>query len=139
MLWQIVTIFVNNPFPVNILTQSTSVRCLDMSMSRTKLAVVDENSTCLVYDVNTKELLYQELNANSVSWNTQCEDMLCFGGNGLLNIKAALFPVHQQKLLGFVVGFTGSKIFCLNLYSMSNVDVPQSASMYQYLEKKNFE
>lgn len=39
---------------------------------------------------------------------------------------------------GFVVGFSGSKIFCLHIYSMSSVDVPQSASMYQYLEKKLF-
>lgn len=39
---------------------------------------------------------------------------------------------------GFVVGFTGSKIFCLHVYAMSSVDVPQSAPMYQYLEKKMF-
>lgn len=41
-------------------------------------------------------------------------------------------------LQGFVVGFTGSKIFCLNIYTMSTVDVPQSAPMYQYLDKKLF-
>lgn len=40
----------------------------------------------------------QEPNANSVAWNTHYEDMLCFSGNGLLNIKASNFPVHQQKL-----------------------------------------
>ena len=32
---------------------------LDFLSSRTKLAVVDENSTCLVYDLRTKELLFQ--------------------------------------------------------------------------------
>ncbi|XP_069142693.1 intraflagellar transport protein 122 homolog isoform X2 [Argopecten irradians] len=135
---QIMKIFVDNPFPIMLLKQATSVRCLDVSASRTKLAVVDEHSTCLVYDINTKELLFQEPNANSVAWNTHYEDMLCFSGNGLLNIKASNFPVHQQKLQGFVVGFSGSKIFCLHVYSMSSVDVPQSASMYQYLEKKFF-
>lgn len=35
------------------------MRCLDMSASRNKLAVVDENDTCLVYDIHTKELLFQ--------------------------------------------------------------------------------
>lgn len=30
-----------------------------MSASRNKLAVVDENDTCLVYDIHTKELLFQ--------------------------------------------------------------------------------
>ncbi|XP_061187801.1 intraflagellar transport protein 122 homolog isoform X4 [Saccostrea echinata] len=135
---QIMKIFVDNAFPIMLLKQSTSVRCLDVSASRTKLAVVDEHNTCLVYDINTKDLLFQEPNANSVAWNTHYEDMLCFSGNGLLNIKASNFPVHVQKLQGFVVGFSGSKIFCLHIYSMSSVDVPQSASMYQYLEKKLF-
>ncbi|XP_052090245.1 intraflagellar transport protein 122 homolog isoform X2 [Mytilus californianus] len=135
---QIMKIFVDNAFPIMLLKQSTSVRCLDMSATRTKLAVVDEHNTCLVYDLNTKDLLFQEPNANSVAWNTHYEDMLCFSGNGLLNIKASNFPVHQQKLQGFVVGFSGSKIFCLHVYSMSSVDVPQSAPMYQYLEKKHF-
>uniref|UniRef100_A0A669DB33 Intraflagellar transport protein 122 homolog n=1 Tax=Oreochromis niloticus TaxID=8128 RepID=A0A669DB33_ORENI len=79
-----------------------------------------------------------EPNANSVAWNTQCEDMLCFSGNGYLNIKASNFPVHQQKMQGFMVGYNGSKIFCLHVYSMSAVEVPQSAPMYQYLERKMF-
>ncbi|KAL4593300.1 intraflagellar transport protein 122-like, partial [Arapaima gigas] len=134
----ILKIFVDNPFAITLLKQSTSVRCLDMSASRKKLAVVDEHGTCLVYDIRTKELLFQEPNANSVAWNTQCEDMLCFSGSGYLNIKASNFPVHQQKLQGFVVGYNGSKIFCLHVYSMSAVEVPQSAPMFQYLERKMF-
>ncbi|XP_048212257.1 intraflagellar transport protein 122 homolog isoform X1 [Perognathus longimembris pacificus] len=135
---QILKIFVDNLFAVVLLKQATAVRCLDMSATRKKLAVVDENDTCLVYDIHTKELLFQEPNANSVAWNTQCEDMLCFSGGGYLNIKASNFPVHQQKLQGFVVGYNGSKIFCLHVFAMTAVEVPQSAPMYQYLEKKMF-
>uniref|UniRef100_A0A667H4N8 Intraflagellar transport protein 122 homolog n=1 Tax=Lynx canadensis TaxID=61383 RepID=A0A667H4N8_LYNCA len=122
---QILKIFVDNLFAIVLLKQATAVRCLDMSASRKKLAVVDENDMCLVYDIHTKELLFQEPNANSVAWNTQCEDMLCFSGGGYLNIKASTFPVHQQKLQGFVVGYHGSKIFCLHVFSMSAVEVPQ--------------
>ncbi|XP_054965490.1 intraflagellar transport protein 122 homolog [Pan paniscus] len=66
-----------------------------------------------------------EPNANSVAWNTQCEDMLCFLGGGYLNIKASTFPMHRQKLQGFVVGYNGSKIFCLHVFSISAVEVPQ--------------
>uniref|UniRef100_A0A5F8HKP1 Intraflagellar transport protein 122 homolog n=1 Tax=Monodelphis domestica TaxID=13616 RepID=A0A5F8HKP1_MONDO len=135
---QILKIFVDNLFAIVLLKQATAVRCLDMSASRNKLAVVDENDTCLVYDIHTKELLFQEPNANSVAWNTQCEDMLCFSGGGYLNIKASNFPVHQQKLQGFVVGYNGSKIFCLHVFSMSAVEVPQSAPMYQYLDRKMY-
>uniref|UniRef100_A0A2K5EDT7 Intraflagellar transport protein 122 homolog n=1 Tax=Aotus nancymaae TaxID=37293 RepID=A0A2K5EDT7_AOTNA len=135
---QILKIFVDNLFAIVLLKQATAVRCLDMSASRKKLAVVDENDTCLVYDIHTKELLFQEPNANSVAWNTQCEDMLCFSGGGYLNIKASTFPVHRQKLQGFVVGYNGSKIFCLHVFSISAVEVPQSAPMYQYLDRKMF-
>ena len=56
---QILKLFVDNAFPITLLKQNTSVRCLDMSSSRTRLAVVDEHNTCLVYDINTKELLFQ--------------------------------------------------------------------------------
>lgn len=55
----ILKIFVDNPFPITLLKLSTSVRCLDMSASRNKLAVVDEHNTLLVYDINSKELLFQ--------------------------------------------------------------------------------
>jgi hypothetical protein len=42
-------------------------------------------------------------------------------------------------LQGFVVGFKASKIFCLHFVSMQTIDVPQSASMHRYLERRDFE
>ena len=47
--------------------------CVYVFSSRTKLAVVDENSVLMVYDITSKELLYQEPNASSVAWNSHCE------------------------------------------------------------------
>ncbi|XP_045581276.1 intraflagellar transport protein 122 homolog [Procambarus clarkii] len=135
---QVLKIFLDNAFPVALLKVPAAIRCLDLSSSRNKLAVVDEHSTLLVYSVNNSELLFQEPNANSVAWNTSCEEMLCFSGSNTLNIKASNFPTHQQKLQGFVVGFSGSKIFCLHIYSMSTIEVPQSAPMYQYLDKNMY-
>ena len=133
---QILKIFIDNPFPVNLLSINSAIRCLDLSASRQKLAIVDEHSTCQVYDLRTKELLYQEPNANSVAWNTHFEEMLCYSGNNTLSIKASNFPAHQQKMMGFVVGFSGSKIFCLHVYSMTTIEVPLSSPMFQYLEQK---
>ncbi|EGD82626.1 hypothetical protein PTSG_11988 [Salpingoeca rosetta] len=135
----ILQIFVDNPFPIELIKQATPVRCLDLSSQRTKLAVVNDHGTCLVYDLATKDLLYQEPHANSVAWNTQNEDMLCYSGNGMLHIKAANFPLHVQKLQGFVVGFSGSRIYCLHVHSMKPVDVPQSHSMHQYLKKGEYD
>lgn len=101
--------------------------------------MVDETSNLLVYDLDTQQLLYQEPNANSVAWNTEMEDMLAYSGSNMLCIKTGNFPPHKQKLQGFVVGFKGSKIFCLHYISMQTIDVPQSASLYRYIEKKDFD
>ena len=132
-------VFINNPFPILLIRQNCSVRCLDLSMTRRKLAVVDNKNNCLVYDLKTSELLFKETNANSVSFNTEMEDMLCFSGNNMLSIKTGDYPVARQKMQGFVVGFTGSKIFCLHRISMQTIDVPQSASLYRFLEDKKYD
>lgn len=92
-----------------------------------------------MYDLDTQQLLYQEPNANSVAWNTEMEDMLAYSGSNMLCIETGNFPPHMQKLQGFVVGFKGSKIFCLHYISMQTIDVPQSASLYRYIEKKDFD
>eukprot|EP01002_Notosolenus_urceolatus_P013184 NODE_43_length_3237_cov_15.831556_g34_i0.p1 GENE.NODE_43_length_3237_cov_15.831556_g34_i0~~NODE_43_length_3237_cov_15.831556_g34_i0.p1 ORF type:complete len:1042 (+),score=386.07 NODE_43_length_3237_cov_15.831556_g34_i0:156-3128(+) len=133
-------IFIDNPFPIKLIELEHPVRCLDLSASRMKLAVVDDRANCLVFHLKgKKELIFQEAHANSIAWNTEYENMLCFSGNGVLNIKTGSFPVHTQKLQGFVVGFKGSKIFTLHFVKMHTVDVPQSASMYRYLEKRDFD
>ncbi|CAG0893454.1 unnamed protein product [Cyprideis torosa] len=136
---QVIKLFVDNPFPLPLLNAPSAIRCLDLSMSRQKLAVVDDTNTLLVYSLTSKELLYQEPNANSVAWNSQLDDLICFSGADVLTIKAADFPGHQQALSGFVVGFTGSRIFCLHLYTMESVEIPLSSPMYQFIERKKFD
>lgn len=56
---QIVQIFINNPFPINVIKLPSPIRCLDISMLRKKLAIVDDKGQCSVYDIKTKQLLYQ--------------------------------------------------------------------------------
>jgi intraflagellar transport protein 122 len=104
----VLKIFVDNPFPVQLIKQKTSIRCLDLSArcgwrlvcvhspqnvpmclpfdwelvcecslvfcvpSRRKLAVVDENANCLVYDLDSKELLFTELKTCCVFPAMEC-------------------------------------------------------------------
>jgi hypothetical protein len=56
---QILKVFVDNLFAINLLKQSTPVCCLDMSTSRSTLAVVDEHSTCRFNDIHTKVQLFK--------------------------------------------------------------------------------
>eukprot|EP00035_Acanthoeca_spectabilis_P005137 m.110473 g.110473 ORF g.110473 m.110473 type:complete len:1203 (-) comp12887_c0_seq1:313-3921(-) len=132
---QVLSIYVNNAFPVELIKQGTPVRCLDINSKRNKIAVVDDNNTCNVYDLTTTPptVLYQEPHANSVAWNSENEDVLCYSGGGSLHIKAAQYPVHRQKLRGFVVGFQGSEVFCLDVDEMVTTAIPQSYAMYQFL------
>ena len=95
-------IFVDSSFPVLLLklppSNSSSIRYVDMSMQRQKLAVIDDNATLFVYNLKSGELVYQEPNANSVAWNSYYEDMLAFSGNGNVSIVVANFPPRRQRL-----------------------------------------
>lgn len=80
----------DNLFAIVLLKQATAVRCLDMSASRNKLAVVDENDTCLVYDIHTKELLFQvksEIETQSLEQGPSLRFQLC---------KDAPVPVWEE-------------------------------------------
>mmetsp|Transcript_26127 Transcript_26127/g.60322 ORF Transcript_26127/g.60322 Transcript_26127/m.60322 type:complete len:1204 (+) Transcript_26127:58-3669(+) len=136
---RVLKIFVDNPFPMELVQHTASIRCLDLSASRRKLAVVDDASNVVVFDVHTREKIFEDSNANSVAWNSLFEDTVCYSGKDSLAIKTGSFPVHREKLQGFVVGVRGSKVFCLHFVAMKTVDVPQSAAMYRYLEKKDFD
>lgn len=120
------------------MTTNEGVRCLDLSQRKEKLAVVDETGLCQIFNAKTGELFFQETNANSVAFNNLYEDMLAFSGNNTLSIKVMDFPAHTQKLNGFVVGLMGSKVFCLNGSNMNTLELPLSAPMYQYIDKKMF-
>ena len=92
-----------------------------------------------VYDVKSQQLLFQETNVFSVAWNQEMDDMLAYTGKDTLYIKTREMPASSQRLPGFVVGFKGSKIFCLTANSMNTIDAPQSSTFYRFLEKKDFQ
>lgn len=52
-------IFVDNPFPVEVIRLKSMIRCVDISVSKRKLATVDEDGVCVVYDTHTHEILNQ--------------------------------------------------------------------------------
>uniref|UniRef100_A0A8R1TUJ1 Intraflagellar transport protein 122 homolog n=1 Tax=Onchocerca volvulus TaxID=6282 RepID=A0A8R1TUJ1_ONCVO len=131
-------IFVDNPFITEILRLKSAVRCLDISHLREKLAIVDETGVCTTFDIKTKQFLFQEPSCNSVAWNADQENLLCYSGGGALCIKADSFSSHQQRMQGFVVGFSGKRVFCLHMFAMIAVEVPLSNQLYQYLEQKMY-
>ncbi|XP_024523366.1 intraflagellar transport protein 122 homolog isoform X2 [Selaginella moellendorffii] len=136
---QVVRLWINNAFAVNLYSHKNPIRCLDLSASGSRLAIVDEMSNLVVYDLQSRTVCYEETSASSVAWNTKLDSMLCYSGNGMLSIKTADFPVHRQKLQGNVVGFQGSRMFSLQNFTMQTVEVPQSTSMRQYLRTGDYQ
>ena len=117
-------IFIDNGFPIPMVKQTTPIKVVDISADRQKIAVIDDFNSMFVYDIKSQQLLFQETNVFSVAWNLEMEDMIAYTGKDTLYIKTREMPPSTQRLPGFVVGFKGSKIFCLNSNSMNTIDVP---------------
>ncbi|GAB0094617.1 Intraflagellar transport protein 122 homolog [Sergentomyia squamirostris] len=134
-------IFLDNALPILVTTVLSSVRCLDLNSTRSKLAVVDDAGRLVVRDLTTDTLLYQDSGVNSVAWNTHLESMLCYSHTaGGLSIRVGnLPPRNPQSLLGVVVGLTGATAFCLRGNVMSNIPLALGATMWQFVEANLFE
>lgn len=134
-------IFLNNSLPILVTTVLSAVRCLDVNCSRTKIAVVDDQGRLVVRDLQTDTLLYQDVAVNSVAWNTNMEDMVCYShnGGGLSVRVGSLPPRSPQNMQGVVVGLSGATAFCLRGNFMSNVPIALGATMWQFVEAGQFE
>lgn len=132
-------IFIDNAFPVPIVQQTTGIESVDMSADKTRIAIVDEHNSMFVYDIKSQQLLFQETQVKSAAWNLEMDDMIAYTTDDTLYIKTREMPASQQKLPGQVVGFKGSKIFCLSDTAMNTIDVPQSSTFYRFLDKKDYE
>lgn len=64
---QVWRIFLDNSLPMLITTVLSSVRCLDLNSTRTKLAVVDDAGRLVVRDLINDTLLYQVCRAAELS------------------------------------------------------------------------
>ncbi|KAJ3275108.1 hypothetical protein HDV01_001247 [Terramyces sp. JEL0728] len=136
---EVLQLFINNPFPITLVKHSHPVNCADINLSKKKLAIVDDQNTCLVFDLATKDILYQEQNVSSLAWNMELEDSVCISGNGELQIKVNSFLSHQQRLEGLAIGFKGAKVFTLNNNSMAAIDIPLSIQMNRFIEDADFQ
>ena len=137
----IVKIFVDQPFPVTVVKHARAVKCLDLSRDRRRVAAADDDGAVVVYDAETGALVYEDADAgaDSLAWNTEFDDMLCYSGNGTLRVRTADFPTQTQSARGFVVGFKGSAAFCLDRTSVRTVDVPQSATVAGFVEREELD
>jgi intraflagellar transport protein 122 len=138
---QIWRIFLDNSLPILVTTVLSSVRCLDLNSSRTKLAIVDDAGRLVVRDLTNDTLIYQDSGVNSVAWNSSLESMLCFSHiNGGLSIRVGNLPSKcLQNMIGVVVGLCGATAFCLRGNVMTNVSLALSGTLWQFVEAGLFD
>jgi intraflagellar transport protein 122 len=140
------TVYLDNPFPVPVADLpggAGGVKCLDLSPSKKLLAVVDEEGALRVYNVVTKEVVWEpeptdvdgaKLIVNSAVFSSGADDVLVYTGNNTLCIKTADFPIVKHPMRGFVVGVRRSLVFVLHNVSVRTVDVPQTDAMHRFIE-----
>lgn len=56
---QVIWIFLSNFFHINLLKLTNSIRCIDLSMKRQKIAIIDDKNKCSVFEINSKKLIYE--------------------------------------------------------------------------------
>ena len=91
-----------------------------------------------VHDVKSQQIVFKETKVKSAAWNLEMDDMLAYTSHDTLFIKTREAQPSAQKLPGSVVGFKGSKIFCISDASMNTIDVPQSSTFHGFLGQKDF-
>lgn len=116
-------IYLDNPFPAYIIKVEGSVRCLDISSLKEKIAVVSDHGVLSVFNLYTEEKLQEFQNVNSVTFNNSFEDIMCFSSGEYLTIKVGDFAEYRQKFSGLVMGHNESKVYCLNGSSIVTLEV----------------
>lgn len=123
-------IYLDNPFPAYIIKVEGSVRCLDISSLKEKIAVVSDHGVLSVFDLYTEEKLQEFQNVNSVTFNNSFEDIMCFSSGEYLAIKVGDFAEYRQKFSGLVMGHNESKVYCLNGSSIVTLEVNLCFGIY---------
>ncbi|CAM9146601.1 unnamed protein product, partial [Hapterophycus canaliculatus] len=103
-----------------------------------KVAVVDSKRRIIVFDVLSKEVVFQESGASSLAFNSSLEDMLCYSGNGKLYVRTGSFPVQEQAIGGEVASYRGARVMSLEGVSLSTIDVPLTKTVYRHIEARDF-
>ena len=139
---EIYTVFIDKKYPILHYTHNGTIRCVDISPSKSKLSIVGEDRRIVIYDLQRNEILFQDTNANSVAFNEEFDDIFCFTHSGTATIRN--FDGNFQftvKTDGFIVRFSAATVYTLfaSSNSMASFNIPQSEPLRRYIQSKSFE
>lgn len=135
----ILKIFIDSPFHVPVINVRKSILTMDMNLTRKKLAVIDDSNLMTVFDLKTQQACYQEPYAESVSWNMELDDALCFSGKGNQYVKISEFPPLQISANGKIICCRGSRIFSVEGTELKETYISLLPTMEKYMYQGKFE
>lgn len=156
----VLKVYIDNPFPIELTRRSTPVVKVDSNISRTKLSCVDANGVLSVIDLRSQEVIFTYTGVLSSSFNSEIDGTLCFTTTEFVMFvvsglsspneegigrsspnsplknpeKITIAEAQEQHTSGLCLGFQGQKIFSLHRGIVSSIDVPQGANMQAALD-----
>ena len=139
---EIYTVFINKKYPIFHYQHNSVIRCVDISTSKSKLAIVGEDRKLCIYDLEQKKILLQDTNANAVAFNDEFDDIFAFTSKNIAIIRN--FNGNFQytaKTDGFIVHFSASTVYTLfsSTNTMASFKIPQSQPLKRYIQSKSFD
>lgn len=120
-------IFVSEQHVHNLINHPTGIRCVDMNLRKSLLAVIDEVSCVTVYETHSGKSVYSSHPAVSASFNGLHPSMLACSAThdhlSIVRISESGYEVFTQAVEGLVVGFHGNQAFLLRKGKVESIGI----------------
>lgn len=101
----VMKVFIDNPFPIEVLKRATAILKVDVNLYRTLIATIDTAGTLIVSDLSTLETLFTLAQVKNAVFNSEVEDLLCITNlnntiavvSGLVCSSAGANIISQQE------------------------------------------
>lgn len=151
-------LYIDNIAAIDITRRNSPIKCIDMSLNREKIAIVDKENVLTIIELKSQNIIFTTTNVNGVCFNTEVDDMLCYSSmdqsiyviSGLVSkVDSNATPSGSEKdvvepqqqflfLYGYPIGYNGQKIFCLYHNNMVGLDVPQNVNIVKAVELNDY-
>lgn len=144
----VLKLFVDNPFPVQILAFEKSIICCDISPLRSAIASIDTNFHLTVTHLASHKVLLSREGANFVIFHNDEDEMLSYTCDGTIYVVAGIKScninrgedegnVHRTGGIG--VCYSGQRLFTLINGIISGIDLPLEDTFVKSTDKPDYE
>lgn len=126
----VVQVFISEKQVHNLIKHSSGIRCVDMNLRKSLLAVIDEVSCVTVYETHSGKTVYSSHPAVSAAFNGSDSSMLACSDThdhqSIVRLSESGYEVFTQAVEGLVVGFHGNQAFLLRKGKVESVGIDLS-------------